>query len=58
MVAITMTFIRKVTIPIWQLHKHLDEMKQAQTQLNEPETPSCTLFVFPFLILTKFLQSR
>lgn len=48
MVAITMTFIRKVTIPIWQLHKHLDEVKQAQTQLNEPETPSCTLFCFHF----------
>ena len=34
MVAITMTFIRKVTIPIWQLHKHLDEVKQAGGPYN------------------------
>lgn len=58
MVAITMIFIRKVIIHVWQLHKQLDEVKQAQTHLNEPETPSYTLFVGSFLILTKFLQSR
>lgn len=46
MVASTMVFIRKVTIHIQQLHKQLDKVKQAQTQLDEYETPSLyTLFV-------------
>ena len=48
MVAITMIFIRKVTIHIWQLHKQLDEVKQSQTHLNEPETPSYTLLCVHF----------
>ena len=57
MVASTMVFIRKVIIHIRQLHKQLDEVKQAQTQLDESETPSLYT-VCSFIILTKFLQSR
>lgn len=57
MVASTMIFIRKVIIHTRQLHKQLDEVKQAQTQLDESETPSLYT-VCSFIILTKFLQSR
>lgn len=51
MVASTMVFIRKVTIHIQQLHKQLDEVKQAQTQLDESETPSlytCVIIYNPY----------